>query len=116
MNRQTSTSHLPLCWLNPGEIVVKGPLNAGHQYKFHSITWLENGNIFHGRWPAGFPNVFLPPQRPYDVAATTRAIENWWNDARFQVWRDEVARHDTQIRALREAAENLRGFQELPNL
>lgn len=100
---------LALCWLNSGEIVVKGPLISG-QYKMHSITWLEAGTPRFARWPAAFPNMFLPAQRPYQPASRA-VIDAWWATDHCRVWMGEVARYDGAIAA----AANLRDIEAVIN-
>lgn len=80
-----SALSLPLCWLNAGEIVVRGPLWSG-QYQMESITWLRNGITYYTAWPLRFPNMFLPPQRPYKPSAI--AVYKWWDTC--QVWKNEA--------------------------
>ena len=72
----TSTVHLPLCWLNSGEIVVQGPLRVG-QYSLHSITCLHKNALSFRPWPATFLPTALPPQRPYEPASQ-QLIDDWW--------------------------------------
>ncbi len=86
-----SFQKIPLCWLNAGEIVVKGPLISG-QYQLESITWLRNGITSYMVWPTGFTNLFLPPQRPYKPSAIE--LYKWWDTC--QLWKAEVKkRHST---------------------
>ncbi len=82
-----SAKRLPLCWLNSGEIVVRGPLITG-QYQMESITWLRNGTTSYTAWPQGFTNLFLPPQRPYQPSAI--AVYKWWDTC--QPWKAEAKR------------------------
>ncbi|RZM77260.1 hypothetical protein [Leptolyngbya iicbica] len=71
-----SKKNLPLCWTNPGEILVKGPLWTG-QYHFQSITWYVNNFPHFHTWPIGITNLTLPQQRPFEPA--THAItRQWW--------------------------------------
>ncbi|WP_281629652.1 hypothetical protein [Vibrio sp. St2] len=77
-----------ICWLNSGEILVRGPLMSG-QYNMDSITWMKNGGPSFTSWPAQFPNLFLPPQRPFQPAHKPQ-IEDWWKTCKR--WMDEVPR------------------------
>lgn len=83
-----SSRNLPLCWLNSGEIVVRGPLVSG-QYLMESITWFRNGIHSYTPWPPGFTNLFLPPQRPY-LPSSRLAVDNWWDTC--QAWKAEAKR------------------------
>lgn len=81
-----SSKNLPLCWLNAGEIVVRGPLITG-QYQMESITWFRNGLHSYTLWPVGFTNLFLPPQRPYLPGSGIEVYK--WFDA-CQIWKSEA--------------------------
>lgn len=80
-----------ICWLNSGEIVVRGPLESG-QYNMYSITWLEKEGISYTIWPKRFPNLFLPPQRPYEPKQMEQ-IEKWWKSCRvwMKEWREQTS-------------------------
>lgn len=102
-----SATKLPLCWLNAGEIVVRGPLYSG-QYRMSTIAWLDVGQVSFRPWPPGFSNLFLPPQRPFRPG-TRHAIDRWWESC--QDWMAEVALVDVVIQNAanrRLAAANLR--------
>lgn len=87
-----SSKKLSVCWLNSGEIVVRGPLISG-QYQMESITWLRNGITSYTMWPLEFPNLFLPPQRPYKPSAI--AVYEWWDTC--QIWKAEAKRLEPTI-------------------
>jgi hypothetical protein len=83
-----SSRNVPICWLNSGEIVVRGPLYSG-QYRMESITWLRNELPSFTRWPPGFTNLFLPPQRPFQPRSAL-AVYEWWDTC--QDWKAEARR------------------------
>jgi len=86
-----SNRNFYVCWLNPGEIVVRGPLISG-EYSVHSVT-IESARQFrHHTWPAGLSNTALPRQRPYKPA-TQQQIDDWWRHKECQDWELEFARH-----------------------
>jgi hypothetical protein len=80
-----------VCWLNPGEIVVRGPLLSG-DYNLHSVTTESKRQFLNHNWPAGLSNTALPRQRPYKPT-TQKQIDDWWNDKMCQDWELEFARH-----------------------
>ncbi|MGH7615902.1 MAG: hypothetical protein ACREPM_01600, partial [Gemmatimonadaceae bacterium] len=79
-----SARNLPTCWLNAGEIVVRGPL-MGQQYAFVTIYWMRDGNPYTRPWPQGFGNLTLPPQRPFQPA-TQNVVDAWWNGQAMTNW------------------------------
>lgn len=93
-------TNLPLCWLNPGEIAVRGPLRLG-DYRMHSIAWLDVDQVAFRPWPHQIPGDTLLPARPYNPG---RPITLWWESSQF--WIDLVATYDAtlQLAAARRAA------------
>jgi hypothetical protein len=90
-----SHRNLPLCWLNAGEIVVRGPLEYP-KYRMCSITWMDLGTVAFHNWPLAVRDVLLPPQRPFQPG-TRKAIDDWWESC--QPWVDLVALYDPVIAA-----------------
>lgn len=80
---------IPLCWLNAGEIVVRGPLAMG-EYRIHSISWYDVQQIDFRPCPPAIAT--FPPQRPYLPA---RPIFAWWESC--QAWIDMVAVFDVTL-------------------
>jgi hypothetical protein len=91
-----SGSGRSICWLNAGEIVIRGPLMAP-QYRMHSITWMDPAPRF-APWPAAFSNVLLPTQRPYQPASQS-VIDTWWDLPHNQAWMGLMAVQDGVIAA-----------------
>jgi hypothetical protein len=83
-----SSRNVPLCWLNSGEIVVRGPLQLS-QYHIESVTWFRNGDFLFTGWPERFSDLFLPPQRPFNPTNAKHVYE-WWDAC--QVWMGEARR------------------------
>lgn len=95
-----SARNLPLCWLNAGEVVVRGPLWLP-AYRMHSITWLDRQQVDFRAWPIQMPDEFLPPQRPYKPGSE-KILEDWWESQRCQVWMQKLAKYDHVIRSATE--------------
>jgi len=89
----------PICWLNAGEIVVRGPLQVG-DYRMHSISWFDVQQVDFRAFPRALGDTFLPPQRPY---LPTRHLHAWWQSC--QPWMNSVALFDAtlQLAAARRA-------------
>jgi hypothetical protein len=83
-----SSRNVPLCWLNSGEIVVRGPLYLS-QYHIESITWFRNEALSYTDWPERFSDLFLPPQRPFNPTNAIH-VDEWWDAC--QVWMGEARR------------------------
>jgi hypothetical protein len=83
----------PLCWLNAGEIAVRGPLIIG-EYTMHSITWFDVQIPDFRPYPPGMGGLYLPPQRPYQPASA-EVISDWWEQS--QAWVDSVAIFDAKL-------------------
>jgi hypothetical protein len=89
-----SGSGVPVCWLNAGEIVVKGPLREP-KWAMHSISWLYLGQIEFRPWPINMPDAYLPPQRPYQPKSL-EAVHDWWDTC--TMWMGNCQRGDIVLR------------------
>ena len=66
-----------IAWLNPGEIVVRGPLQA-HQFYIATVLWFSGGPIMKTTWPPTMRIQDLFPTRPYQP--TQQQIQQWWDN------------------------------------
>ncbi|WEF34228.1 hypothetical protein [Pseudoduganella chitinolytica] len=86
-----------ICWLNDGEIAIKGPLIFG-QYRMHSILWLDALMPDWHPWPIALRDIYvLPPQRPFKPGSSD-LIRDWW--IACQPWVDRILSCD-DVLALR---------------
>lgn len=102
-----------ICWLNEGEIAIRGPLRIG-EYRMHSIMWRYHGLGEWHRWPHALVDVpSLPAQRPYKPSSP-KQIEDWWG--KCQRWADGIAQFDPVLAnrrdLARKEAEAMRQSQE----
>lgn len=68
--------NVPVCWLNPGEMVVKGPLSS-KQFTIDTIVWLSRWGV--EKLPLTFevkPDKLFPV-RPYEPKAA-KEITDWY--------------------------------------
>jgi hypothetical protein len=79
----------PICYLNPGETVVKGPLRYP-AFGIHQLVWLEFNGITNSNWLGGLAPDKLMPVRPYKPASQGD-FDAWWNGGDMQTWRREVS-------------------------
>jgi hypothetical protein len=80
-------AHHFVCWINEGEISVRGPLEE-QDYEIHTMTWLVSEQPFHLPWPHDINKRTLPEPRPYHPQ-DQNDIDDWWS--RSQGWADTIA-------------------------
>ena len=77
----------PIAYLNPGETVVRGPLNYP-QFTIHWLCWLSAAGVTNTNWLGGLAPDKLMPVRPYQPASQAD-FDNWWNND-MATWRAEM--------------------------
>jgi len=90
-----------ICWLNDGEIVIRGPLTIG-EFRMHSVLWRSNGLPHWHQWPHALADLpLLPPQRPFQPGSAAE-IDTWWGTC--QRWVQNIEEYDPVLANLRRQA------------
>ncbi len=77
-----SNMAVPLSWLNPGEIVVQGPLRHD-QFSICASVWLLEGDYFYLQDEVSYNKLFA--QRPYEPNSK-QAILDWFKTLKGTQW------------------------------
>lgn len=79
-------SRADVCWLNYGEIVVRGPLQR-NQFVLSELYWFVYQIPERRAWRPLIANSDLvPPPRPYHESATRQQVEDWLEHPKLIEW------------------------------